>query len=75
MGAHAQLVFIILCLDFAKIMFYIFVYQSGTHVGSGLHPFKNKFCHAALLSLEMGVGVGVPEATQTSPEYGHLLSF
>ena len=30
--------------------------------------------HAALLSLEMGVGVGVPEATQTSPEYGHLLS-
>ena len=30
--------------------------------------------HAALLALEMGVGVGVPEATQTSPEYGHLLS-
>ena len=44
-------------------------------LGSGFHPLEINSVptHAALLFLEMGVGVGVLEATQTSPEYGHLL--
>ena len=77
MGAHARLVFIILCLDFAKIMFYIFVYQSGTHVGSGHSSSRINSCPNTCWSflLEIGSrGLGVPETWKTSLESSYVMN-